>query len=137
MYDKVRAQWRYGKSAAVEPMELPSAEETLQQRIERSFCNEYNASGMVPPTEQSSEERMERSLGNDDNSSDIIPPTVRSSVRNVFGESELDNIRRLFKDMIGKSVSISKVTVRKMLEKEEWGRVLLSKVPLETVLYCM
>lgn len=108
VYDKVRAQWRYEMPAVVEPVELPSAEETLQQRIERS-------------------------LGNADNSSEIIPPTERSSVRNVFGGSDLNNIRSLFSDMIVKSMSISKVTVRQMLENEDWGRVILSKVSLDTI----
>ena len=108
VYDKVRAQWRYGKPGSPEHVELPSVEETLQQRIERS-------------------------LGNEDNSSDIIPPTERSSVRNVFGETDLDNIRSLFSDMICNSMPISKVTIKRMLEKEDWGRVFLSKVSLDTV----
>lgn len=49
------------------------------------------------------------------------PKTVWSSVRNVFVESELDQIRCLFKETIVKLVPISKVVVRQMLEKEEWG----------------
>ena len=57
--DKVRSLWRYEKETPTEPLDLPSEEETLKQRVQRT-------------------------LEDQGNSSDIIPPTVTSSLKNVF-----------------------------------------------------
>ena len=108
--DKVRAQWRFSKSSSPEPQCLPSDEETLEQRVERTLQAEGETS------------------------SDIIPPTsVSSSVRNIFTATELDRMQKLFQHMIKQSYPISKPKIKMTLEKEDWGVEMLKKVSLDTI----
>ena len=108
--DKVRSQWRYEKQLPTEPVNLPSEQETLEQRVNRSL------------------EEVE-------NNSDIIPPTTILSglARNCFSPSDLDSIRSSFSDMIMRSVPISKPKVKELIEKESWGLEILTKVTLDTI----
>ena len=108
--DKVRAQWRFRRSTTTEGqlVSLPADEGSLHQCISRSLSQ--------------------------DNSSEIIPPTISgASVRGVFSEGDLENIRMHFSDMIRKSVPIRKQNIKKALEKEPWGNNLLKKVTLDTI----
>ena len=108
--DKVRAQWRFSKASSPEPQCLPSEVETLEQRVERVFHAESETS------------------------SEIIPPTsVSSSVRNVFTATELDRMKKLFRNMIEQSYPISKPQIQTTLEKEDWGVEMLKKVSLDTI----
>ena len=66
--DKVRSQWRYEKETTTEPLDLPSEQETVEQRVQRI-------------------------LEDQDNTSDVIPPTVTSSMKNVFTSTELEKVR--------------------------------------------
>ena len=59
----------------------------------------------------------ERLVDGVETSSDMIPPTISSGIRNVLSESELDNMRTLFNDMIVHSVPISKPKVKSILEE--------------------
>ena len=107
--DKIRAQWRFRKPSSTstgKPESPPSEEETLQQRVERA-------------------------LG--DNSSEIVPPTLGSSVKGFFSEDDLESIRAKFTDMIKKSLPIMKQKVKEDLEQVAWGKELLKRVPLDTV----
>lgn len=79
--DKVRALWRYETDTPAEPLDLPSEQETLEQRVQRS-------------------------LEDQDNTSEIIPPTVTKSMKNVFVSNDLEIIRNTFKDMILTSTPI-------------------------------
>ena len=106
--DKVRALWRYGTDTPAEPLDLPSEHETLEQRVQRTFEDQ-------------------------DNISEIIPPTVTKSVKNVFVSNDLENIRNAFKDMILKSTPIFKTKIEEILENESWGRRILEKVSVDTV----
>ena len=108
--DKVRAQWRFRRSTTTEGqlVSLPADEESLHQCISRSLSQ--------------------------DNSSEIIPRTISgASVRGVFSEGDLENIRMHFSDMIRKSVPIRKQNIKEALEKEPWGNNLLKKVTLDTI----
>ena len=67
-------------------------------------------------------------------SSNIIPPTMSSSVRNVLSGSELDNIRAVFKDMIVHSAPTSKPKVKSILEGKDWGKDLLKRLTLDTII---
>ena len=106
--DKVRALWRYETDTPAEPLDLPSEQETLEQQVQRS-------------------------LEDQDNTSEIIPPTVTKSMKNVFVSNDLEIIRNTFKDMILTSTPIFKTKVKEILEKESWGRRILEKVSVETV----
>ena len=106
--DKVSSLWRYKKPQIDEPAVLPTEEESAQQRIER----------LVDGVETSS---------------DMIPPTMSSGVRNVLSGSELDNIRAVFKDMIVHSAPISKPQVKSILEGKDWGKDLLKRLTLDTI----
>ena len=107
--DKVRSLWRYKMPQTDEPAVLPTEEESAQQRIER----------LVDGVETSS---------------DIIPPTMSSGIRNVLSESELDNIRDVFNDMIVHSAPISKPKVKSILEGKGWGKDLLTRLVLDTII---
>ena len=107
--DKVRAQWRFRRSTTTEGqlVSLPADEESLHQCISRSLSQ--------------------------DNSSEIIPPAISgASVRGVFSEGDLEDIRLHFSDMIRKSLLIRKQNIKEALEKE-WGNNLLKKVTLDTI----
>ena len=106
--DKVSSLWRYKKPQIDEPAVLPTEEESAQQRIER----------LVDGVETSS---------------DMIPPTMSSGVRNVLSGSELDNIGAVFKDMIVHSAPISKPQVKSILEGKDWGKDLLKRLTLDTI----
>ena len=109
--DKIRAQWRFRKPPLIsteQPVSPPSEVETLQQRVERSLANES------------------------ENSSDIIPPTS-GSIRGVFSDHDLENIRKQFAEMIKHSFAIGKQNVKEALVKEAWGEDLLKKVSLDTI----
>lgn len=106
--DKVRSQWRYEKEITTEPLDLPSEQETVEQRVQRI-------------------------LDDPDNISDVIPPTVTSSMKNVFTSTELEKVRNTFKEMIVKSAPISKPRIKETLEKESWGKDMLEKVSVETI----
>lgn len=107
MLDKVCSQWRYKQETATEPLDLPS-EETLEQRVQRTLEDQADTS-------------------------DIIPPTVTSSVKNVFTSTELEKVRNTFKEMIVTSAQISKPRIKETLEKESWGRDMLEKVSVDTI----
>ena len=89
---------------------------------------------MSPPSEQETlQQRVQRSLEEDANS-DIIPPTATSSVKNMFSSSDKVNIQEVFRDMIEKNAPICKTRIKELLQKESWGRSILKKVSLDTVL---
>ena len=98
----------YGTDTPAEPLDLPSEHETLEQQVQRT-------------------------LEDQDNISEIIPPTVTKSVKNVFVSNDLQNIRNAFKDMILKSTPIFKTKIEEILENESWGRRILEKVSVDTV----
>lgn len=106
--DKVRSQWRYEKNTAAEPSDLPSEQESVEQRVQRI-------------------------LDDKENSSDVIPPTVTSSMKNFFTSAELEKVRYTFKEMIAKAAPISKPRIKEMLQKESWGRDMLEKVSVDTI----
>ena len=106
--DKVRSQWRYAKQSSTEIVSPPSEQETLQQRVQRSLEEDAN--------------------------SDIIPPTATSSVKNMFSSSDKENIQEVFRDMIEKNAPICKTRIKELLQKESWGRSILKKASLDTVL---
>lgn len=54
-------------------------------------------------------------------------------MKNVFVSNDLEIIRNTFKDMILTSTPIFKTKVKEILEKESWGRRILEKVSVETV----
>lgn len=54
-------------------------------------------------------------------------------MKNVFVSNDLEIIRNTFKDMILMSTPIFKTRVKEILEKESWGRRILEKVSVETV----
>ena len=105
--EKVRPLWR-SLEKSTETLELPSEQESLQQRVQR--C-----------------------LDEEENNSEIVPPTVTSSIRNVFSSSDLDKIRSIFKEMMAKSVPISKPRIKALLEKENWMHI-LNTVSLDTLI---
>ena len=107
--DKIRAQWRFRKLPSPDVTslpELPSEEETLQERVQR---------GLEVENETLSE---------------IIPPTLTSSVRSEF---DLASLRTMFNDMVRKSFPIVKQRIKETLEKDPWGKDILKKVPLDTI----
>lgn len=108
MLDKVRSQWRYEKNTAAETSDLPSEQESVEQRVQRI-------------------------LDDKENSSDVIPPTVTSSMKNFFTSAELEKVRYTFKEMIAKAAPISKPRIKEMLQKESWGRDMLEKVSVDTI----
>ena len=69
-------------------------------------------------------QRVQRCLDEEENNSEIVPPTGTSSIRDVFSSSDLDKIRSIFKEMITKSVPISKPRIKALLEKENWMHIL-------------
>lgn len=110
--DKIRSQWRFRKPPSMSterPASPPSEVETLEQRIVRGLSD----------------------VG--ESSSDIIPPTLGSSVRNVFSDGDLEKIRVKFADMIKKSFPIVKKTIKEALEKDAWGKQLIKKVSVDTI----
>lgn len=106
--DKVRSQWRYEKNTAAEPSDLPSGEESVEQRVQRI-------------------------LDDKENNSDVIPPTVTSSMKNFFTSAQLEKVRYTFTEMIVKAAPISKPQIKEMLQKENWGRDMLEKVSVDTI----
>ena len=59
--------------------------------------------------------------------------TEASSVRSLFSSLELDRLRAMFNnEIITTAVPISKPKVSDILQKEDGGKELLQKVPLET-----
>ena len=110
--DKIRAQWRFRKLPSPDVTslpELPSEEETLQERVQR---------GLEVENETLSE---------------IIPPTLTSSVRGALSEFHLASLRTVFNDMVRKSFPIVKQRIKETLEKDPWGKDILKKVPLDTI----
>lgn len=59
--------------------------------------------------------------------------TEASGIRNVFSPSELDALRVAFNDMISKSCCISKLKIKDILQKKDWGKAILKKMALDTV----
>lgn len=108
--DKIRGMWRYSSSTHSEPVNLPDEQETLEQRVERSFDVEKNPWEISTTT------------------------TEASGVRNLFSSSELDKLRAMFKVMITTSVPISRPKVKEILEKEDGGKGLLQKASLDTII---
>ena len=107
--DKVRSLWRYEKQSpeVTEPLSLPS--ETLSEKVQRTMQDEESAS-------------------------EIIPPTITSSTKNIFSSTELEKLRTTFKEMIVTSVPITKTSVNASLQKESWGRDVLKKNNLDSVI---
>lgn len=108
--DKIRGMWRYSSSTHSEPVNLPDEQETLEQRVERSFDVEKNPWEISTTT------------------------TEASGVHNLFSSSELDKLRAMFKVMITTSVPISRPKVKEILEKEDGGKGLLQKASLDTII---
>lgn len=46
--DKVRSQWRYGKRSPEETADLPSEQETLEERVQRCLEEDENTSEIIP-----------------------------------------------------------------------------------------
>ena len=110
--DKIRAQWRFRKLPSPDVTslpELPSEEETLQERVQRGLKEE------------------------NETLSEIIPPTLTSSVRGALSEFDLASLRTMFNDMVRKSFPIVKQRMKETLEKDPWGKDILKKVPLDTI----
>ena len=110
--DKIRAQWRFRKLPSPDVTslpELPSEEETLQERVQR---------GLEVENETLSE---------------IIPPTLTSSERGALSEFDLASLRTMFNVMVRKSFPIVKQRIKETLEKDPWGKDILKKVPLDTI----
>ena len=114
--DKVRSQWRYAKET--QPLNLPSEQETLEQRVRRT---------LVEPDNIIDDEN--------DNDNDIAPSTsVKSGLKNMLTSTDLERVTFAFKDMIVKSAAIQKIKIKEVLEKESWGRDILKKVSVDTVM---
>lgn len=108
--DKVRGQWRFGKSDPSHSVNLPTEQETLIQKVERSVA-----------------------IGTS-NRSDILTTTTESSgIRNLFSQSELKTLRAVCKDMIQKSAPISKDKIKQILEEQDEGKQILKKAFLSQV----
>ena len=54
-------------------------------------------------------------------------------MKNVFTSTELEKVRNTFKEMIVTSAPISKPRIKETLEKESWGRDMLEKVSVDTI----
>ena len=54
-------------------------------------------------------------------------------MKNVFTSTELEKVRNTFKDMIVTSAPISKPRIEETLEKGSWGRDMLEKVSVDTI----
>ena len=91
------------KEAETEPVHLPLEKETLAQRVQRSL----QPSGDVDIVTEASDR------------SEV------SSIRKVFSQWDLENLKGTFADMIEKSHPISKVKVTDVLTKESWGKEIL------------
>ena len=110
--DKVRAQWRFATSEnAGSP---PSAEETLTQKVERSRIN-VKSSDIVSASRAST------------------TTTEASGIRCIFSPSEIDTLKTAFSDMITKSAPISKPKIQEILQREDWGKQILKKATLDTM----
>ena len=108
--DKVRGQWRFGKSDPSHSVNLPIEQDTLIQKVERSV-----------------------GIGTS-NRSDILTTTTESSgIRNLFSQSELKTLRAVCKDMIQKSAPISKDKIKQILEEQDEGKQILQKASLSQV----
>ena len=107
--DKLRSLWYYEKQSpeVTEPLSLPT--ETLSEKVQRIMQDEESAS-------------------------ETIPPTITSSTRNIFSSTELEKLRTTFKEMIVTSVPITKTSVNASLQKESWGRDVLKKNNLDSVI---
>ena len=112
--DKVRSQWRYEKDT--QPLDLPSEQETLEQRVRRTLVEPDN-------------------IIDHENDSDIAPSTsVKSGLKNLLTSTDLERVKFAFKDMILKSAAIQKSKIKEVLEKESWGKDILKKVSVDTVM---
>ena len=65
--------------------------------------------------------------------SEIVPPTLTSSIRGALSEFDLASLRTMFNDMVAKSFPIVKQRIKETLEKDPWGKDILKKVPLDTI----
>lgn len=114
VYDHVRAEWRY--SAPDTGAELPKAEETLVERVQRVMAPEASI------------------LQEDDNSSvDIIPPTVESVNQSLFSSTNVETLHQLSGNMIYKNSPISKVHLEQQLAGDSRGEELLQKLTLSQI----
>ena len=97
--DKVRSQWRY----ETQPLDLPSEQETLEQRVRRMLVEPDN-------------------IIDHENDSDIAPSTsVKSGLKNMLTSNDLERVKFAFKDMILKSAAIQKIKIKEVLEKVGGG----------------
>ena len=97
--DKVRSQWRY----ETQPLDLPSEQETLEQRVRRMLVEPDN-------------------IIDHENDSDIAPSTsVKSGLKNMLTSTDLERVKFAFKDMILKSAAIQKIKIKEVLEKVGGG----------------
>ena len=110
--DKIRAQWRFQM--------LPSPDITSLPRL--------------PTEEETFQERVQRGLEvENETPSEIVPPTLTSSVRGALSEFDLASLRTMFNDMVTKSFPIVKQRIKETLEKDPWGKDILKKVSLDTI----
>ena len=110
--DKIRAQWHFQRRPSPDITSLPrlpTEEETLQDRVQR---------GLEVENETPSE---------------IVPPMLTSSVRGALSEFNLASLRTMFNDMVAKSFPIVKQRIKETLKKDPWGKDILKKVPLDTI----
>ena len=77
----------------------------------------------LPSEQETLEQRVQRTLEDPDDTSEIIPPTATKSVKNVFVSNDLENIRNTFKDMIVTSTPIFKTKIKKFWRKKVGGGV--------------
>lgn len=103
--DKIRGMWRYSSSTHSEPVNLPDEQETLKQRVERSFDVEKNPWEISTTT------------------------TEASGVRNLFSSSELDKLRAMFKVMITTSCPSQDPRSKKFLRRKMEERDFYKKLP--------
>lgn len=105
--DKVRSKWRF-----------PTSEKAESTKAESSQAE-------APPFEEESiMQKVNRAM---------TTTTEASGIRHIFSPPELDALRSAFSDMIKKSAPISKPKVKEILQKENWGKQMLEKASLDTV----
>lgn len=97
--------WRYSSSTHSEPVNLPDEQETLEQRVERSFDVKKNPWEISTTT------------------------TEASGVRNLFSSSELDKLRAMFKVMITTSCPSQDPRSKKFLRRKMEERDFYKKLP--------
>ncbi|XP_074624379.1 uncharacterized protein LOC141882322 [Acropora palmata] len=125
--------WTAEKGSQVKTLFGEANKVITSEVVKEKICNHPELKGDNPKKEESAQQRIEILVDGVETSSDMIPPTMSSSVRNVLSGSELDNIRAVFKDMIVHSAPTSKPKVKSILEGKDWGKDLLKRLTLDTI----